>query len=119
MKTIVQLVPRNQFTLMQEQAKAELEKIQAAKDKKEQKEQEKVEKAKAKEEKKREREEKNSKRQPRQRKQRKLLESRRRPQVLRKVTERFLKIWRRSPLPHPRHQRELLPLLQPLARRIW
>jgi DNA polymerase III gamma/tau subunit len=57
-KTIVQLVPRNQFTLMQEQAKAELEKIQAAKDKKEQKEQEKVEKAKAKEEKKREREEK-------------------------------------------------------------
>lgn len=43
---------------MQEQAKAELEKIQAAKDKKEQKEQEKVEKAKAKEEKKREREEK-------------------------------------------------------------
>ena len=46
MKTIVQLVPRNQFTLMQEQAKAELEKIQAAKDKKEQKEQEKVEKAK-------------------------------------------------------------------------
>ena len=68
----------------------------------------------------RERRKKNSKRQPRQRKQRKLLESRRRrPQVLRKVTERFLKIWRRSPLPHPRHQRELLPLLQPLARRIW
>jgi predicted phage gp36 major capsid-like protein len=61
-KTIVQLVPRNQFTLMQEQAKAELEKIQAAKDKKEQKEQEKVEKAKAKEEKKREREEKKTQR---------------------------------------------------------
>ena len=43
---------------MQEQAKAELEKLQVAKEKKEQKEQEKVEKAKAKEEKKRQREEK-------------------------------------------------------------
>ena len=51
-------MPRNQFNLMQEQAKAELEKIQAAKEKKEQKEQEKVEKAKAKEEKNRQREEK-------------------------------------------------------------